>query len=193
MTNNDSPRVRETKSKIKDAFFELYAAKPIDKISVKEITTLAGYNRGTFYIYYQDIYDLLDKIETDFIEDLIIQSEPVISSVLEKGDFSIELPPFAFYRENAKQLRILLGSNISPHFLSRIKTIAKATFSSRLHIGTDDITAEYIFEYLASAHIGVLTHWLEKDMDLSVEELTGILNKVMLNGLLGIMEEYQKG
>lgn len=43
------PQITEqTKDKLRSAFWTLYSSKPIDKITIKEITDLAGYNRGTF-------------------------------------------------------------------------------------------------------------------------------------------------
>ena len=45
------PHITEqTKNNLRIAFWSLYAQKPIEKISIKEITELAGYNRGTFFI-----------------------------------------------------------------------------------------------------------------------------------------------
>jgi len=52
--------------KIIDAFIVIYEDNPIEKISIKMITDLAGLNRGTFYLHYIDIYDLLEKIEFKF-------------------------------------------------------------------------------------------------------------------------------
>ena len=46
------PHITEqAKNNLRIAFWSLYAQKPIEKISIKEITELAGYNRGTFYLY----------------------------------------------------------------------------------------------------------------------------------------------
>ena len=53
---NKRPELTEqTKRNLRTAFWSLYAQKPLEKISVREITALAGYNRGTFYLYYQDV------------------------------------------------------------------------------------------------------------------------------------------
>ena len=58
------PQITEqTKANLRSAFWTLYTRKPIEKISIKEITDLAGYNRGTFYLYYNDVYDLFSQIE----------------------------------------------------------------------------------------------------------------------------------
>ena len=39
----------QTKQNFMDAFWTLYCDKRIEKITVKDITTRAGYNRSTFY------------------------------------------------------------------------------------------------------------------------------------------------
>lgn len=57
-----------TKQNLREAFWSLYIQKPIEKITVKEITDIAGYNRGTFYLYYKDTYDLLAQIEQELLD-----------------------------------------------------------------------------------------------------------------------------
>ena len=59
-------RVKYTKKVIKDTFLSLLEDKDISNISVKELCDIADVNRGTFYRYYEDIYDLLKKIEEEF-------------------------------------------------------------------------------------------------------------------------------
>jgi len=66
---NKQPEITEqTRKNIIMAFCKLYEEKPIEKISVKEIIALAGYNRSTFYEYFTDIYALLKFIEDDVID-----------------------------------------------------------------------------------------------------------------------------
>lgn len=50
-----------------DAFVELYAQKPIEKITVDELANLADYSRSTFYSYYSDIYALRREVENHFL------------------------------------------------------------------------------------------------------------------------------
>ena len=63
-------RVRYTKMFIKQSLTELLKTKPLKKITVKEICEKAEINRATFYKHYLDVYDLLDQIENQFIEEL---------------------------------------------------------------------------------------------------------------------------
>lgn len=65
---NKAERPATAKLEIREAFWRLYTAKPISKISVKDICALAGYNRGTFYRYYSDVYEVLESIENEILE-----------------------------------------------------------------------------------------------------------------------------
>ena len=48
-----------TKKALVAAAAELLKKKPLDKITIKEITDTCGLTRNTFYYHFQDIYDLL--------------------------------------------------------------------------------------------------------------------------------------
>ena len=53
----------KTRQKLIDAFWELLEKKNLNRITIKEITDLAGYNRGTFYQFFTDIYALSEDEE----------------------------------------------------------------------------------------------------------------------------------
>ena len=62
------PQVTEqTRANLMQAFWDLYLEKPIEKITIREITDRAGYNRATFYLYYRDVYDLFDQLEESIL------------------------------------------------------------------------------------------------------------------------------
>ena len=48
--------------RIHQAFWELIAEMPLERITVGDLAARAGCNRGTFYYYYDDIYALLDAV-----------------------------------------------------------------------------------------------------------------------------------
>ena len=63
-------RVRRTKKMLTQALTQLMQEKQIKEITVKELTDLADMNRGTFYLYYRDVYDMLEKLEDSMFEAL---------------------------------------------------------------------------------------------------------------------------
>ena len=61
----------KSKKLIKNAFSELLQKKDVDTITVTEIVTLAGINRGTFYAHYSNTVDVLEEIEKDVSEQIL--------------------------------------------------------------------------------------------------------------------------
>lgn len=55
-------RIKRTQKSIKNAFYELIEEKGFDHISVKDITERAMISRNTFYLHYNDKFDLLNKV-----------------------------------------------------------------------------------------------------------------------------------
>ena len=66
-------RTERTKRSIINAFLELRSKKPLEKITVKELSELAFINKATFYTHYQDIYDLSEQLETEFVTNILNQ------------------------------------------------------------------------------------------------------------------------
>ena len=64
-------RTERTKRSIINAFIDLRASKPLEKITVKELSELAYINKATFYSHYQDIYDLSEQLEEEAIANIL--------------------------------------------------------------------------------------------------------------------------
>ena len=62
-------RIRRTKALLQQGLIQLMETKEIKDISVRELSELADLNRGTFYLHYTDIYDMLWQMEDElFLE-----------------------------------------------------------------------------------------------------------------------------
>lgn len=66
-------RTRYTLTVIREAFYELLREKGFDKLTVSDLCKRAQINRGTFYLHYEDKYELL----TDLI-DAALDAEPLL-------------------------------------------------------------------------------------------------------------------
>ena len=53
---------------IADTYAALLEKKPLDKITVKELTEKADVNRKTFYSHYSSIEDVLNEIEDEILK-----------------------------------------------------------------------------------------------------------------------------
>ena len=69
-------RVKKTKTAIINAFLQLRANKPLERITVKELSDLAEINKATFYLHYKDIYDLSESLETELLDSVFSKLNP---------------------------------------------------------------------------------------------------------------------
>ena len=60
-------RTARTKAGLINAFWKLYKTKPLDQISVREITNAAGVYRSTFYLYFKDAGMVLAYLEEELL------------------------------------------------------------------------------------------------------------------------------
>lgn len=65
-------RKERTKRNIINAFIELRAHKPLERITVKELSEMALINKATFYSHYKDVYDLSKQLEDETINSIIM-------------------------------------------------------------------------------------------------------------------------
>lgn len=64
-------REKKTKRSIQNAFLQLRAHKPLEKITVKELAELAEISKATFYLHYEDIFDLSRRMQRAVIEEIL--------------------------------------------------------------------------------------------------------------------------
>lgn len=112
----NSEIMTKTKQDLIDAFWTIYCEKRIEKVTVKEITQRAGYNRSTFYEYFIDVYDVLEQIESSIIPN-INEIPPIATSA---GDLGMPLDIFlGLYEKNEKYYSVLLGDNGDAAFATK--------------------------------------------------------------------------
>lgn len=169
------PEVTErTRQAFVDAFCEMYAEMPIERIYIKDITEKTGYNRSTFYQYFQDIYAICEYVENDVLDYIRMGRK---NGERDAGKLLLLL------QEKEKYLRALLGEYGSLRFLERIKKEILPEDSEK----EGDFRGEGIAPYLAEFHISVTLSlfrlWLARGKDLETEELSGLIHGLFMNGM----------
>ena len=64
-------RQQRTNRNIINAFLKLRSHKPIEKITIRELSEMAGIHKATFYLHYHDIYELSETLEQKIIWDIL--------------------------------------------------------------------------------------------------------------------------
>lgn len=185
----DSEKVIKTKKIIKDAFIEIYKLKTIDSISVKEITNKVGFNRGTFYIHYDDIYDLLREVEDEVLSEFHKVGHKIkeynISHFDPKEPIPAMLEILKYMKSKRNYIEALLGQNGYPSFSIKCKNIMKQYIFTKLKIENEKYS-DYLLEYIISGNIGVVIYWVQTGMVIPAEELALLLGKIIIKGPFNI-------
>jgi len=164
------PRVIRTRQLIKDALIDLLQEMDINKITVNRIAERATINRVTFYLHYNDIHDMLEKLSQEMAEDIdcIIMSTNTNQNSAEDSDHLKLVTLLEYIAENAKFYKVVLGSNRTPIFTDRLLNILSKRITERTSnnskLETKDIQRDIAIWYGSSALIGTIVAWLRKDM-----------------------------
>ncbi len=180
-------RVRRTKKLLTQALTQLLQEKQINEITVKELTDLADMNRGTFYLYYKDMFDMLEKIEDGMFEAL-----DAIISLHEHDDVSQQTKPilldlFDFIEENQEMCRVLLSPHGDMNFLHRLNEVVrekclKAWPEIRKEKGEADFDYHYSFVVFGCA--GIIRAWVNRNCSESAEKMAEMAYGMILRGSL---------
>ena len=179
--------VRRTKKLLTQALTQLLQEKQINEITVKELTDLADMNRGTFYLYYKDMFDMLEKIEDGMFEAL-----DAIVSPHEHDDVSQQTKPilldlFRFIEDNQEMCRVLLSPHGDMNFLHRLNEVVrekclKAWPNIRKEKGEADFDYHYSFVVFGCA--GIIRAWVNRNCPESAEKMAEMAYGMILRGSL---------
>ncbi len=118
-------RVKRTLKNIKESFYQLRKKKPIERISVKELSEMAMINKATFYLHYKDVYDLSDKLENELVADIIDN--------VRQYDLRLGKAEFRLFAENlcraiiahAEEIKILYSDYDNNSFINHLEDSVK--------------------------------------------------------------------
>lgn len=145
--------VEHTKENIKSAFWNLYKEKQIGKITVSELCKIAGYHRSTFYEYYQDIYDVLEEIESELITEEDFR-EMIFKNVL---------------LSSPKELIARIAPAL--HQITNCKTKEQ------------EMRLSYLMDYQSSGVLSIIHRWFMDGKQIPIEKMVEIIMSVTVNGL----------
>ena len=185
MENKLSQSALQTKQNIMEAFWKLYEKERIENISVSSICKSAGYNRSTFYVYFRDIYEVLDAIEENIITVEEFKSIVLKNIMNNSGKEEIMTDVVNLYEKWNRYLSVLLGEHGDPAFRTKLlKRIAPVVLSlTKFPVIKNKIRLEYIMEYQSAAVLSIITRWYQRGKDLPIEELIDILICTTMNGV----------
>ena len=180
---NKQPEVCErTKANLLEAFWKVYNKKPLYKVTIKEITDKAGYNRSTFYQYFSDINDILEYGENILMNEILQYLNSTIENLNSKD---VITKASEVYEKYGYYLSKLLGPTGDPSFAQKYKEAIKPLLFNKLNLAEDDLRINILCEYSLGAIVSSITYWYN-NKTISVEELVSLLHNLITEGIFSI-------
>ena len=165
----------QTKHALAAALKELIAQKPIDKITIHDITERCGIRRQNFYYHFEDVYDLMRWMFQEEAMSLLRQHEGTL--LWQEG-----LPQLFRYIEENKAvclcaLRSVGREHLKRFFETDIHAIIHRTVEQFGHevgaisAGVTESDVELVTHFYVVALTGMLESWLLGEIDRTPEEL----------------------
>ena len=170
-------KTNQTKKLLKQSLCHLLTIKPIENITIQEITDAADLNRRTFYTHYQDIYDLFEHVKRDTIDDFInlfkqcltLPTTQIFQDYLERL--------LEYIQENTVICKIVFQQE-DPDFMDYLAHTFFNCFVSHYPSSTQTYEATYIkykFIFFSHGMAHLISTWLSEDMPLTASELSNLL------------------
>lgn len=177
-----SPEITDaTRKTFLEAFCKLCAKKPIGKITIKEITAKAGYNRCTFYQYFHDVYDLLNYIEAEVIVRI---KENVVSNVTHKSMTEAFVLTFRdIHQDEELYYDVLMKPENNTGFNEKLKRELAPLLIEKLGLPANEMKTEYIAEIYLSGVIAAVSHWVRTGRKIPAEDLAALIREMSINGM----------
>lgn len=179
-------RIKYTRKAIRQSFLELLTIKPLGKITVKEICDKADINRATFYAHYADVYELLQKIEEVFYQEL---QGTVKGMVQESYTCILPIEILRKIKENKRLCRVIFGTYGDKEFLRKLMYFAKEESLEdwkKLHPNVEDEKLEWLYGFIVNGCAGIIQQWVETGFQAEPEELARFMAQVFgccVNGI----------
>lgn len=183
-------RVRKTKKAMYEALAELLSEKPLKHISVREISDRADINRGTFYLHYRDVYDMVEKLQDEIFEkfnEIVNHHEPKKNS---EELFPLLVELFNLLSENAELAKVLIGRNGDAAFVDKLKEVIreKCFVNAQKIFGIQSSEKfNYFYHYIISGCIGIFGAWLNGGMKETPTAMADLTRELILTGVSALL------
>lgn len=180
----------QTKQALAAALKELMAQKPIDKITIHDITERCGIRRQNFYYHFEDVYDLMRWMFQEEALSLLLQHEGTL--LWQEGLLQL----FRYIEDNRAvclcALRSVGRDHLKRFFETDIHNIIHRTVEQiGLEIGAiqkdTDCAAdvELTTHFYVVAFSGMLESWLTGEIERTPEELISFADQMLQDHVRG--------
>lgn len=175
-------RIINTKKKLTNTLLVLIEEKKLKDITVLELCKNANINRTTFYKYYKDIDDLVEKIE----ESLLVDLQKYIYDIKRNYLISYTGKIIETIAEHKEIYGRLLSENGDHTFLNKILSQVyepSITEWKKLLKKASQNDLEKIYNFIVDGTIGIVEEWIKNNCQEEPSNVSIFINKICMSGL----------
>lgn len=171
-----------TKHKIWEAFYELSAKVPFEKITVEKIVDHSGVSKATFYRHFRDKYDVLNY-NSQAIAERIIGFKPCANW----REFLLRMfEEIESEREYYRKAFKTSGQNAHSRFLFEYSYgIVKGCYLKYKNVDQISSKEHYLIAHYCYGCVNLIEDWLKNSTRLSAKEMAELCYEVMPECLRG--------
>ena len=199
-SKSTDPRSQRTRQLLREALMTIVVDKPFRDLTIRDITDAAGVNRATFYLHYEDKYDLLEdcaeeifetirtmvKMEEFFDvthlqispEDELQRMTTVLKIVASKADFFRAM----MRQDGTTMFQTLFRETASNMMKSQV--IALFEFHEK---SVDEDLIDMMVRFQSAGNFDVIGWWLENDMQIPIEVMAKRLATITMPPLIRLL------
>ncbi|MDD3251255.1 MAG: TetR/AcrR family transcriptional regulator [Lachnospiraceae bacterium] len=187
-------RIRRTQKLLRDSLIELMQEKAFKNISVKDITERADLNRGTFYLHYNDTYQLLQSIEDEVLSNFQEMIRCYSHSFQLDTLLPVLNPVIDYISSNSALCRILFENTASTDFLNRFHRLINENgqeIIQHMFPGADPAISDCCFEFITYGLIGLIRQWLDNGQALPKAQLAALADRAVMGTADRLLREKE--
>lgn len=186
--NKNESKYYNASIKMNNALIQILDKKEFEDITVKEICQMASVNRSTFYLHYENTYDLLNETINNLYKDFFSRYDKSlnINRLNEKANNELFLikpeylkPYLTFVFENRKIFKLMYFKNDVFNGEVMYKEWFNKIFSpilSKFNVN-DEEEQTYIMIFHLQGLISLIMEWVKNDCKMKIDELIIIIEK----------------
>lgn len=194
--NDNDSRVKRTKKLIKRGLTELSKTKSITKITVKELTDYIEINRGTFYLHYKDIYELVEALENELYNEFNSKISAITSDDLLKRPLEICELFCDHFREHMDTYSMLMGEHGDAQFTHKIGELMNEKVHNlfkSIFPNMNDTRYDFAYNHGKFGLIGITHCWCTMHPEWTSRQVAEMWLNLTVAGLWGIIGDEAKG
>lgn len=180
-----------TKAALEASLKKLLLKKPLDKITINDLTTDCGISRMAFYYHFKDIYDL---VEWSCLEDATqaLQGkktyetwqeglQQIFEAVLENKPFIMNV----YHSVSREQIETYLFHLTHDLLYSVVQEKAKGT-------GISEADQSFIADFYKYSFTGVMLDWIKDGMKVDYHMIAEKMHRTMEGNVVNSIRNFEK-